>query len=445
MNSKVGGWCTSLRALAEIAKTHPQSAHAAFTFCLQHKWMYMCRVIPGIAQLLEPLERVIREVWIPALLGSPPEELHRANVSRELLANAVRNGGLGIRNPIDTAERQHATSVSVTLTLVDSIVRGEKLDMLAHERQMKETRKCEREVRAMDEESFILQLGQRKPSLKNRLARASNSGTWLSAIPNHLCGNILSAVEFRDNIRLRYGLVPLNLERICDGCGKRADVQHYLSCPVGGLGILRHDELGRTFATLAKDALSKAYVYREPRTIPSGEQRQDRNSNAAGANATSPQTQRREDRTRGDVSVYGFWSPGTDCMFDVRVTDTSAKSYRKKDPRKVLETQEKEKKDKYLRKCLERRKHFTPLVFSVDGMAGREAKKAMKHLASMLAEKWERPHGQVAHFVKTSMAISLCRSVTLMLRGGRIRGPDRVVIHSGDAMECLQTGHDERL
>ncbi|EJK45710.1 hypothetical protein THAOC_35662 [Thalassiosira oceanica] len=42
-----------VEALAEIAKTHPQTVHAAFTFCLQHKWMYMCRVIPGIAQLLE--------------------------------------------------------------------------------------------------------------------------------------------------------------------------------------------------------------------------------------------------------------------------------------------------------------------------------------------------------------------------------------------------------
>ncbi|EJK61426.1 hypothetical protein THAOC_18092 [Thalassiosira oceanica] len=220
---------------------------------------------------------------------------------------------------------------------------------------------------------------------------------------------------------VRYGLVPQNLEPICDGCGKRGDVEHYLSYPVGGLRNIRHDELGRTFATHAKDALSKAYVRREPRTIPSGEQRQDRNSNAAGANATSPSTPRREDRTRGDVSVYGFWARGTDCIFDVRVTDPSAKSYRKKDPRKVLETQEKEKRK-----------------------TRREAKKAMKHLASMLAEKWERPHGQVAHFVKTSMAISLCRSVTLMLRGGRIRGPDRVVIHSGDAMECLQTGHDER-
>ncbi|EJK56097.1 hypothetical protein THAOC_24081, partial [Thalassiosira oceanica] len=168
-----------------------------------------------------------------------------------------------------TVERQHATSISVTLTLVESIVRGEKLDMLAHERQMKETRKSERYVRAMDEESLVVQLGQKKPSLKNKLVRASNSGTWLSEIPNNLCDNILSAVEFRDNIRLRYGLVPLNLEPFCDGCGKRADVEHYLSCPVGGLRNLRHDQLGRMFATHAKDALSKAYVRREPRTIPS--------------------------------------------------------------------------------------------------------------------------------------------------------------------------------
>ncbi|EJK76637.1 hypothetical protein THAOC_01590 [Thalassiosira oceanica] len=236
VNSKVErAGALRCRALAEIAKTHPQSAHAAFTFCSP------------------------AQVDVYVMSGYP---WHCAAAG--------------------TAGECHT--------------RGEKLDMLAHERQMKETRKSEIYVRAMDEESLVFQLGQRKPSLKNRLVRASNSGTWLSAIPNHLCDNILSAVEFRDNIRLRYGLVPLNLEPICDGCGKRADVEHYLSCPVGGLRNIRHDELGRTFATHAKDALSKAYVRREPRTIPSGEQRQYRNSNAAGANATSPQTQRREDR-----------------------------------------------------------------------------------------------------------------------------------------------------
>ncbi|EJK48737.1 hypothetical protein THAOC_32440, partial [Thalassiosira oceanica] len=110
-------------------------------------------------------------------------------------------------------------------------------------------------------------------------------------------------------LSLRYGLVPLYLEPICDGCGKRADVEHYLSCPVGGLRNHRHVELGREFATTAKDALTPAYVGREPRIIRSGEQRQVRNANAVGSNSTSSQSRRREDRTRGDVSVYGFHDP----------------------------------------------------------------------------------------------------------------------------------------
>ena len=39
---------------------------------------------------------------------------------------------------------------------------------------------------------------------------------------------------------------------------------------------------------------------------------------------------------------------------------------------KVLERLEKEKKGKYLTSCLEMRKHFTPLIYSVDGVAGRQ-------------------------------------------------------------------------
>ena len=52
---------------------------------------------------------------------------------------------------------------------------------------------------------------------------------------------------------------------------------------------------------------------------------------------------------------------------------------RNKDLDKVLAKHEKEKKDKYLRKFHEERKDFTPMVYSVDGIAGREARHAEKH------------------------------------------------------------------
>ena len=98
--------------------------------------------------------------------------------------------------------------------------------------------------------------------------------------------------------------------------------------------------------------------------------------------------------------VYGFWKPGRLCIFDIRITDTDARSYRHKCPHKVLADQEEEKKKKYLDTCHELRKDFTPLVYSVDGMAGREAMAAEKRVASALAKKWHRPYPQMCQFVR---------------------------------------------
>jgi len=57
----------------------------------------------------------------------------------------------------------------------------------------------------------------------------------------------------------------------------------------------------------------------------------------------------------------------------MRIMDTDAQSYQKNEFAKVLEQHEKEKKDKYLQNCLEMWKEFTPMVYSVDGISGREA------------------------------------------------------------------------
>jgi hypothetical protein len=73
---------------------------------------------------------------------------------------------------------------------------------------------------------------------------------------------------------------------------------------------------------------------------------------------------------RGDLLIRGFWARGTDCILDIHVTYTNAKSYCKRTPAKVTESQEKEKKRKYLENCLKQRHHFTPFVVSVDRLLG---------------------------------------------------------------------------
>jgi hypothetical protein len=101
------------------------------------------------------------------------------------------------------------------------------------------------------------------------------------------------------------------------------------------------------------------------------------------------------------------------------VTDTDAKSYSKRDPAKVPESQE-EKKRKYLEACLERRRHFTPFVCSVDGMLGREAKSFAQRLAAKLANKWEKFYSQDCGDVSARLSMAIVRATHLCMRGSRV-------------------------
>ena len=131
-----------------------------------------------------------------------------------------------------------------------------------------------------------------------------------------------------------------------------------MSCKVGGLVLLRHNEVAGEMHRLCAQALTPAAVSDEP-LVHSGWDLQVR------ANSESTEV---PPENRGDVAAHGFWRRGTTTIFDVRITDTDAPTYRNRDPAKVLAAHEKEMKDKYLEDCLARRRHFTPLVFSVDGL-----------------------------------------------------------------------------
>ena len=72
---------------------------------------------------------------------------------------------------------------------------------------------------------------------------------------------------------------------------------------------------------------------------------------------------------------------------DICISDTDARSYADKTSKRVLEDHAKIKKSKYLQPCLDRRRSFAPLIYSVDGMACKEARAFEKCIASLLADK----------------------------------------------------------
>jgi hypothetical protein len=148
-------------------------------------------------------------------------------------------------------------------------------------------------------------------------------------------------------------------------------------------------------------------------------------------------------RERGDASCHGFWERGRTCIFDMRIMDTNARSYQKKDFGKVLSQHEKEKKDKYLWTCLEMRKDFTPMVYSIDGIVGREARNAKRRLATHLVSKWKRGYSQMVYYVRVQMAIAVVCANSLLIR--RSRGqqqPQCPLIPDGVALGDWQTWQD---
>ena len=70
------------------------------------------------------------------------------------------------------------------------------------------------------------------------------------------------------------------------------------------------------------------------------------------------------------------------------------------DAEKAISKAEKEKKDLYLQAFLERRRTFTPMLYSEDGISGAEALAAQKRLAALLRYKLKREYSEMCGFVQ---------------------------------------------
>ena len=100
MLAQVDNWVSDIDQLSDVAKDEPQLAYAAFTKAICHRWCFIQRTIPNISDLFAPLEEIIREKLIPAVIGRKVPD-----VERRVLALPVRYGGLGISNPVLTVDR----------------------------------------------------------------------------------------------------------------------------------------------------------------------------------------------------------------------------------------------------------------------------------------------------------------------------------------------------
>jgi hypothetical protein len=251
----VGKWVGAVKVLSAVVVRYPQTAYAGFTFCLQNKWQYVQRVVADTAPFFVPLELEIRMSFLPALLGIPSTEID--GEYRQLLTHGVKQGGLAIRNPVDTAPSVHSASLAAICHLTVSLIgAGARFDLGAHCHCATEAGQVARKAWLNAEQLFLNRRGRDNPLVGRQDNWNCAAGAWLSVFPNQLNGTGLSADEWRDNDRLRYNHTPLDMPAACDGCRAKMLVKHALSCKVSGLVHIRHDDVADEWRHLCGTALS---------------------------------------------------------------------------------------------------------------------------------------------------------------------------------------------
>ena len=74
----------------------------------------------------------------------------------------------------------------------------------------------------------------------------------------------------------------------------------------------------------------------------------------------------------------------------------------------------------YLEACLQHRRHFFPVVASVDILLGVEAMATLTRIASHLATKLQQPYSRTCGYVKSRISITFVRAIFRCIRGSRV-------------------------
>jgi len=229
---QVQQWCKGVERLAQVALRFPQTAFAGLTKSLQLEWQYLQRVVPRTGRALAPIEATIANSFLPALLAEKDETIKQL---REVSTLPVRHAGLGIPDPGAIAAANYVDSHQMMDLLTMSLMNRTELGVRTYVLNCAGMRKLQHKLKEEATAAKHKRMSSAaKPADARRMARAKETGAWLTATPNTLNGTELSADEFRDNLRIRLGLIPASLPQQCVGCSNQFTVEHAMSCKKGG-------------------------------------------------------------------------------------------------------------------------------------------------------------------------------------------------------------------
>ena len=402
---KVSQFCREMELLSDIAVSYPQAALSAFVHSIKHRWRFIQRTVPNLSNAFEPLERVIRNTFIPSLLGG-----HIVNDDERLLISLPgKYGGLAIDNPMETCNGNLSASTQISEQLVSHLEEQKSILEIDKEKDSQCRSSIHKERQRMHKETVEQLTLRLQPERTRAMIAAQEKGASfiVTTLPLKAYGFALSKQEFRDQLLLRYKWPIPNLQLTC-ACGRPYTVDHSQICHLGGFINQRHDEVRDLFASEMKKVWKD--VETEPSLTPlSGE-------------TIFPRSAINDDHARADIRVRGLWNRQQNAFFDVMVFYPHASSYLSKNIPTLYKQFEDAKRRQYSDRILNiEYGSFTPLVFSSTGGMGKDATVTLRKIAKSISEKTHENVSSIMGLLRCRISFALIRAANTCLRGTKIR------------------------
>ena len=230
----------------------------------------------------------------------------------------------------------------------------------------------------------------------NDIATWDGASIWLPSLPLKHGSLSLTKLEFVDAFLSRYEWELKRLPHECV-CKAKYNIDHALTCKIGGFVTLHHNEI----VNVTADMLSMVCkdVWKEP------------------ALSTKPGS---DDELRADINVRSFWQRLQRAFVDVRVFYPFAPSYRNPSLATTMKTMENQNKRKYSQRILDGENgSFNPLVFTINGGMTTETKQFYKRLSQLLCEKSDVSYSGTSAWIKRQISFSLLRTSIICIRSPR--------------------------
>ena len=358
-----------------------------------------------------------------------------------MLSLPVREGGMAIDNPIESASENYKASVASTHMIQVLIMEGGEMSkydfeahgkhfettardakikkMRLHENRAKKLAQCEEnndvpnqsESHANQDIQENLNVGTLDEGVRRAFKRAKEfqTGYFLNAKPLDSIGYHLAKYDWLDNVAVRYNKPLSESIAKCEACpNEEYTISHALTCKKGSNIIHRHNTLKNGLSVIGRKALGKTdfYVHQEPYIVKPGE------NDCEGKKSTNG--------LKGDVYLRGVHPIKDETIVDVRVIHPdSGQNANYEKTEELLVNHENLKYKKYKRECDARGWHFVPFIVTTDGAMGPGARRLIENLATKLQKEWEKPKGIVRAWIKMRLSFAIARATSACIRGHR--------------------------